>query len=312
MGFLVNNAAPRTAAAVGLLAAIAATGGVCIQRRTPRPDPAVASPAALVDAAPPPSRVDRAPGEAPDAFPTASESAWRDLDSGVRVADLAVGSGVPASTGQIVTVDYAVWTASGQIVEHSLGRESGMRYQVGASQVFPAWDMATLGLAVGGRRLVYAPAATAFGHSGARGVPPDSDVVVDLRLVAVDAPRVEPPAPSFDLTGMTDAGDGLKLRDLEVGRGEQPAPGTTARIDWTIWSMDGQRVATSWTRGRSELFVMDELRAPLVDLLPGMKAGGRRLVLVPAALRPGIGSLGAELPPDAPVFLDLTLQAVER
>ena len=311
MGFLVNSAAPRTAAAVGLLATIAATGVVCSQRRT-TPDPAVSSPAVSADAAPPPSRVDRAPSGAPDALPTAPESAWRDLDGGVRVADLAVGSGVPANTGQIVTVDYAVWTASGQLVEHSLGRDRAMRYQVGAAQVFSAWDMATLGLAVGGRRLVYAPAATAFGHSGARGVPPDTDVVVDLRLVAVEAPRVEPPAPPFDLAAMTDAGDGLKLRDLEVGRGEPPGPGTTARIDWTIWSMDGQRVATSWTRGRSELFVMDDLRAPLVDLLPGMRTGGRRLVLVPAALRPGIGSLGAELPADAPVFLDITLQAVER
>ena len=118
-------------------------------------------------------------------------------------------------------------------------------------------------------------------------------------------------APEVDLSAMTETASGLHYRDMEVGTGEEAAPGQDVTVHYTGWFLDGEKFDSSVDRGEPFGFSLGagNVIAGWDEGVAGMKVGGsRRLVIPPelaygAAGRPGI-------PPNSTLVFDVELLGV--
>lgn len=110
--------------------------------------------------------------------------------------------------------------------------------------------------------------------------------------------------------------DKLVVTDRVVGRGIEAKPGMTLTMHYTGWLYDakaanGHGKQFDSTRGRKPFsFTMGDprLKPGWSRGIVGMRVGGRRELLIPAAL--GYGSRGAGdgvIPPDAALVFDVEL-----
>jgi peptidylprolyl isomerase len=108
--------------------------------------------------------------------------------------DVVSGTGEPARQGAYPAVKYTVWLADGTKIDSSAehGGEPH-RFQLGAHQVVPGWDLGLEGMRVGGKRRLYVPYQLAYGANGGRGIPPRALLVFDLELVGQSDKAPEPP-----------------------------------------------------------------------------------------------------------------------
>lgn len=288
-------------AAVGVTAALAYTGAGWDLG----PAPAVVE----VTSLPRQARAARDEGGDLTHPPAIADDAWRTSESGLQVFDRALGEGPTPAPGFVITLDYAMWSAAGDLLDESWGRPDPYQFVSGAHQVIPGWEAALQGVRVGGRRVAKIPAALGFGHAGTTGVPPDTDLIVEVRLVAVTAPRTAP-APA-SLTGLGPLpGSNLVGADVVTGAGPMPLAGGRVLVDMIAMREDGTTLTSTWARSKSALFVIDTMAPPLPEAFAGMHVGGRRIVKVPPELVPGLGTLGKDVPAGEAIVLDLTLQAV--
>ena len=84
----------------------------------------------------------------------------------------------------------------------------------------------------------------------------------------------------------------LVSKDLIPGSGAVVAPTSTLTVQYKLmtWS-DGKIVDSSWTSGKPATFPLAQVIPGWQQGLPGMKAGGRRLLVIPPSL--GYGATGA-------------------
>jgi peptidylprolyl isomerase len=146
--------------------------------------------------------------------------------------------------------------------------------------------------------------------------------VAVVTACASAGPPLPPPRPmesipfdvslNVDLSKMTKTASGLYYRDLEVGSGLQVNGKMRVRVYYTGWltngtkfdanSSDGPPIEVDIGRGRA-IKGWDEG-------LQGMRPGGHRQLVIPAAL--GYGSEHTSLiPPDAVLVFDIRVVSVE-
>ena len=84
----------------------------------------------------------------------------------------------------------------------------------------------------------------------------------------------------------------LLTRDDIVGKGATASPTSTLTVHYTLmaWST-GKVVESSWTSGQPATFALAQVIPGWQQGIPGMKAGGRRTLVIPPAL--GYGAAGA-------------------
>ena len=80
----------------------------------------------------------------------------------------------------------------------------------------------------------------------------------------------------------------LEVVDVVAGDGEQAAPGGTVTAHYVgqSWS-DGRQFDSSWDRGQPISFPLDRVIAGWGEGIPGMRVGGRRLLVIPPDLAYG-------------------------
>lgn len=111
----------------------------------------------------------------------------RMTDSGLKIEDIEVGSGVEAVAGKTVTVHYTGWLEEGDKFDSSLDRNAPFRFPLGAGRVIRGWDEGVAGMQVGGKRRLTIPPQLGYGAAGAGGViPPDATLIFDVELLGVD------------------------------------------------------------------------------------------------------------------------------
>lgn len=245
------------------------------------------------------------PETEPPAQPAASEG-FTELG----IIDTEVGDGEAVEPGATVTVHYR-----GTFREN--GEEFDSSYSRGQPAVFPlsgviaGFSEGLLGMKVGGKRRIEIPWNMAYGAQGRPpAIPPRSDLVFDLELVGVDNP--EPPqTPELETEfegEPQDLGDGLIVRDIKTGIGEEALkPGATAIVHYRgVLADTGEQFDASYDRGEPAKFKLDPgaLIEGFSRGLLGMKAGGKRRIEIPAAL--GYGAQGS--PPKIPANADLVFE----
>jgi hypothetical protein len=105
---------------------------------------------------------------------------------------------------------------------------------------------------------------------------------------------------------------GLSIIDLEVGSGEAAAAGKTLSLHYTGWLADGTKFSSSLDTGQPFDLVLGQARVipGWEEGLVGMKAGGRRRLIIPSELAYGESGRPPLIPPNAELTFDVELLGV--
>ena len=118
----------------------------------------------------------------------------------------------------------------------------------------------------------------------------------------VDVPSDQPP--SYQ----------LELEDIELGDGDEAAPGSTVEVHYAgvAWST-GNEFDASWNRGETFKFGLGkgQVIRGWDEGVAGMKVGGKRRLTIPADLGYGARGAGGVIPPNATLIFEVELLGVK-
>lgn len=204
------------------------------------------------------------------------------------ITELIPGEGPEAAAGDTVIVDYVgVRSADGTEFDNSYDRGSPFPVELGAGRVIRGWDDGLVGSQAGERRQLDIPADLAYGDAGAGEIIQPGDAltfVVDIRVVI---PRVDPAEAPLDVEVPSSTGaSAVTIDDLVEGDGALLADGDTGFLHVLLYrGSDSELVVDTWEAGQPiQVLMVDGQTLPgLIEGFSGMRVGGRRIVVVPAA-----------------------------
>jgi peptidylprolyl isomerase len=126
------------------------------------------------------------PGTSPTTSSTSGASVLKDATTtptGLKYVDTVVGTGAAAKKCDKVTVNYTGKYTNGQVFDSSVGK-TPIQFILGTGQVIAGWDEGLTGMKVGGKRTLDIPSNLAYGTRGRAPIPPNSELVFDVELVA--------------------------------------------------------------------------------------------------------------------------------
>ncbi len=116
----------------------------------------------------------------------------------LRYIDVQPGTGELLTPGEFLSVQYTGWLAAdGTKFDSSLDRGQPFPFQQGVQKVITGWDQGVAGMRVGGKRRLFIPYQLAYGDEGfPPKIPPKSDLIFDIEVVAASATGDFPAAPA--------------------------------------------------------------------------------------------------------------------
>ena len=115
----------------------------------------------------------------------------------------------------------------------------------------------------------------------------------------------------------TTTASGLQITDTVVGQGASPLPGQTCVMHYTGWlykdGAKGAKFDSSVDRGQPFEFSigMGQVIKGWDEGVATMKVGGKRTLIIPAALGYGARGAGGAIPPNATLVFDVELLGVK-
>lgn len=106
------------------------------------------------------------------------------LAGGLEVTDAKVGTGAAAKSGSKVGMRYIGKLENGKVFDSNT-KGSPLTFTLGRGQVISGWDKGIVGMQVGGERKLRIPAAMAYGKKGTQGIPPNSVLIFEVKLVSI-------------------------------------------------------------------------------------------------------------------------------
>lgn len=109
---------------------------------------------------------------------------------------------------------------------------------------------------------------------------------------------------------------GLQYEDTTVGTGAQAKAGQHVKVHYTGWLYDGGVKGAKFdsSKDRGDPFAFDLGAGSVIkgwdEGVQGMKVGGARTLIIPAALGYGARGAGGVIPPNATLMFDVELLAV--
>ena len=123
------------------------------------------------------------------------------------------------------------------------------------------------------------------------------------------APAAIQPAGGQSAGKLVKTPSGLQYEDLVPGSGDSPKPGKKVTVHYTGWLIDGTKFDSSLDKNEPFTFVIGA-----GQVIPGwdegvmsMKIGGKRKLVVPAALGYGAAGAGGVIPPNATLVFEVIL-----
>ena len=117
---------------------------------------------------------------------TVADSEFTTSTTGLKVHDFAIGTGDQATFGRLATVHYTGWLTNGSKFDSSVDRNDPFAFRIGIDAVIRGWHEGVDGMRVGGKRQLVIPPDLAYGSSGRPSIPPNSTLVFEIELLAVE------------------------------------------------------------------------------------------------------------------------------
>jgi peptidylprolyl isomerase len=124
-----------------------------------------------------------------------SLTAAADLNSankGVIINDVVVGQGIQVQKGQVASVNYVLSLADGTVIQNSKDFGQPFKFNFGAGEVIPGWEIGFAGMRVGGVRTITIPPELAYGQNQVGPIPPNSTLVFTIELLGVSEASPQP------------------------------------------------------------------------------------------------------------------------
>jgi peptidylprolyl isomerase len=109
--------------------------------------------------------------------------------------DTQVGTGELAAPHKWYSIHYTGYLVDGTKFDSSVDRGEPISVNYGQHQVIPGWDTGFDGMRVGGKRRLFIPFQLAYGATAKGPIPPRSELIFDVELVAQSDTQPAPPAP---------------------------------------------------------------------------------------------------------------------
>lgn len=103
---------------------------------------------------------------------------------GVTIDDRTLGKGRTVKSGDSVGVRYIGKLQNGQQFDANK-KGKPFTFKAGKGQVIKGWDIGVIGMAIGGERRLTIPAHLAYGSRGMPGIPGNSTLVFDVKLLEI-------------------------------------------------------------------------------------------------------------------------------
>lgn len=109
----------------------------------------------------------------------------RDSVQELEITDIEIGTGETVNPGATITAHYTGALCKNGIIFQS-SHDFGEALTFGLDQVIKGWTEGVPGMKVGGMRRLVIPSEKAYGSvRAAANIPPNSDLVFDIELVAI-------------------------------------------------------------------------------------------------------------------------------
>jgi peptidylprolyl isomerase len=109
--------------------------------------------------------------------------------SGLKVVDLAVGTGAFPKKGQTCVMHYTGWLyqggKKGAKFDSSVDRGKPFEFPLGEGKVIRGWDQGVSTMKVGGKRTLIIPPDLGYGSVGSGTIPPYATLIFEVELLAV-------------------------------------------------------------------------------------------------------------------------------
>lgn len=260
------------------------------------------------------------------------------LAGGLIVSHTKTGNGKAVKTGSHIDVHYKVKVIGNEWFEDTRARNQSFTHLVGTGRFGAGFDQAVTEMKEGGKAVFVIPSNLAFGAEGVQGIiPPYSPLIFDVEVVKVytkeefEKKQEEEQQRMMEQQQKAAQGEqvqiekylnenninvqptesGLYYFETVKGDGVKAEAGTTVKVHYDGYLLDGTKFDSSHDRGQPFEFVLGQ-----GQVIPGwdqgiqlMNVGGKAKLIIPSRL--AYGSRGAgSIPPNSPLVFDVELLEV--
>lgn len=248
--------------------------------------------------------------ELPTAEPIVVEGA-EVTDSGLQYVEKVAGDGAAPQAGDIITMHFIGTLADGTVFGDSYTNDQPVTVIFGREQLLPGWEEGVGMMKAGGEAQLIIPPELGFGEQPVGAIPPNSQLILDVELLSVEAP---PEPMAVDEGDLETTDSGLMYYDMVEGDGDTPETGGMATTDFTIWvrEEDGDRFVVSSADNEPISFTIGSVDVVFPGWDEGvstMNVGGKRLLVIPPELALGPQG-GGDIPPDSTLVMEVELLEV--
>lgn len=246
-------------------------------------------------------------------LPTITLEGAKTTSSGLQYLEEVAGTGAAPKAGDLITMQFIASLADGTELVNTYTDGQPATVVWGKGNLLPGWEEGVGLMKAGGKAKLLLPPELAFGAAGTGGIPANSQIVLEVELLKVEA---APMPTTVSADKLTTTASGLQYYDITMGGGTEAVAKTTVFTDYTIWvkTDTGYDFISTSKSDKPLSFVVgrgDTVFPGWEEGVTGMKVGGKRLLIVPPALGLGEQATGG-IPANSTLVLEIALTDVKE